>query len=112
MQGDSAHKFHKIQILGDPSAESHCLHPVLRFPSLNSERCRSDRRTDGNCLIVGEFVRPSSVRPLTVSHSERERGQETVDIRQKFVFGQKEIAPRKTGILSLPPSFGPVADRS
>ena len=42
-----------------PAAESHCLHPVLRFPSLNSERCRSslDRRTDGNCFIVGEFVR-------------------------------------------------------
>ena len=42
-----------------PAAESHCLHPVLRFPSLNSERCRSslDRPTDGNCFIVGEFVR-------------------------------------------------------
>ena len=110
MQGDSAHKFHKIQILGDPSAESHCLHPVLRFPSLNSERCRSSvgRKLFHRWRIC------SSVRAS--AQSERARcevsGQETVDIRQKFVFGQKEIAPRKTGILSLPPSFGPVADRS
>ena len=54
-----------------PAAESHCLHPVLRFPSLNSERCRSslDRPTDGNCFIVGEFVR----RPVAAATERRTR---------------------------------------
>ena len=69
--------------------------PVTQFRALS----------DGNCFIVGEFVRRSvgrataSARPFERTASR----QETVDIRRKFVFGQKEIAPRKTRILSLLP---------
>ena len=99
--------FHKIQDYASllPSPIASILSSVSRH-SIQSVVGRG--RTETVSSLENLFVRP---RPL--SHSALTvSGQETVDIRQKFVFGQKEIAPRKTRILSLPPSFGSVADRS
>ena len=85
-----------------PAAESHCLHPVLRFPSLNSERCRS---LDGRKLFHRwRICSPSGGGAAadatdSAAHSHRKR---SISAKSSFLGRRKSLQEKPASCPSLP----------
>ena len=82
-----------------PAAESHCLHPVLRFPSLNSERCRS---LDGRKLFHRwRICSPSGGGGDGLGRSAHSHRKRSISAKSSFLGRRKSLQEKPASCPSL-----------